>query len=58
MSKHSKNNTNSTVFTYMERQKLKAEYGTLHSRLGQDSLRTFKMCTICHNLLIEPTACN
>ncbi len=58
MSKHSKNNTNSSVFTYMERQKLKAEYGTHNSRISQDSIKTFKMCTICNNLLIEPTACN
>lgn len=28
MSKHSKNNTSNSVFTYQERQKLKAVYGT------------------------------
>jgi len=57
MSKHSKNNTSSSVFTYQERQKLKTVYGTHQSRIGQDSIKTFEMCTICNNRLIEPTCC-
>jgi len=41
MSKHSKNNTSSSVFTYMERQKLKSTYGSQSSRVGQDSIKPF-----------------
>jgi hypothetical protein len=41
MSKHSKNNTSSTVFTYAERQKLKNIYGTINTRIGQDSVKKF-----------------
>ena len=41
MSKHSKNCTSSTVFTYKEKQKLKGVYGTIDNRVGQDSLKKF-----------------
>ena len=41
MSKHSKNNTSSNVFTYAERQKLKGVYGTVEQRIGQDSQKLF-----------------
>ncbi len=41
MSKHSKNNTSSTIFTYGERKMLKGVYGTLEQRLGQDSQKAF-----------------
>jgi hypothetical protein len=41
MSKHSKNNTSASVFTYGERQMLKGLYGTVEQRLGQDSQKTF-----------------
>ena len=58
MSKPSKNCTSSSVFTYRERQKLKGIYGTNDSRIGQDSIKKFEMCTICNNRLIEPTACD
>jgi nitric oxide synthase-interacting protein len=58
MSKHSKNCTSSSVFTYRERQKLKGTYGTNDTRIGQDSMKKFEMCTICNNRLIEPTACD
>lgn len=58
MSKHSKNCTSSSVFTYRERQKLKGVYGTNESRIGQDSIKKFEMCTICNNSLIEPTCCD
>ena len=58
MSKHSKNNTSSSVFTYQERQKLKSVYGTQHNRVGQDSIKPFEMCNICNNRYIEPTCCD
>ena len=58
MSKHSKNNTSSSVFTYMERQKLKSTYGSHSSRVGQDSIKPFEMCCICNNKFIEPTTCD
>jgi nitric oxide synthase-interacting protein len=58
MSKHSKNCTSTTVFTYAERQKLKGVYGTIETRIGQDSMKKFEMCTICNNNLIEPTSCD
>ena len=58
MSKHSKNNTSSTVFTYAERQKLKNVYGTIQNRVSQDSIKKFEDCSICHNRLVEPTSCD
>lgn len=41
MSRHSKNNTSQSIFTYGEKQKLKGEYGTIESRIGQDSIKKF-----------------
>ena len=52
MSKHSKNNTSSTAFTYGEKQKLKGIYGTIEQRVGQDSQKTFDMCTMCNQKII------
>lgn len=72
MTKHSKNNTASSVFSYAERQK--AEYGTkrvrllrsLNSptklsrqqRLGNESMRNFDACALCLQRAREPTACD
>ena len=56
MSRHSKNNTASSVFTYAEKQKLK-EYGTLKQRIGQDSHRKFDMCHLCLQKVVSPLTC-
>lgn len=58
MSKHSKNSTSQTIFTYGEKQKLKGVYGTCEQRISQDSIKTFDMCTICNNRIIEPACCD
>ena len=49
MARHSKNNTASCVFTYGERQKLKAsnEWGEINSRIGADSQKKFEQCNLC-----------
>lgn len=52
MSKHSKNNTSSNVFTYGERKMLKGLYGTIEQRVGQDSQKPFDMCTICTHRIV------
>jgi len=57
MSRHSKNNTANSVFTYSERLKLK-EYGTLKQRVGQDSQRSFEKCHLCLQKVIDPMSCN
>ncbi len=44
MSRHAKNNTASSYFTYHERQKLK--YGTQKQRIGKDSLTNFDWCNL------------
>lgn len=72
MTKHSKNNTASSVFSYAERQK--AEYGTKRvrllrslnpptelsrqQRLGNESMRNFDACALCLQRAREPTACD
>ena len=56
MSRHSKNNTASSIFTYGEKQKLK-EYGTLKQRIGQDSQRKFEMCHLCLHKVENPKSC-
>lgn len=33
-------------------------YGTVEQRLGQDSQKTFDMCTICNQRIIEPMTCD
>jgi nitric oxide synthase-interacting protein len=52
MSRHSKNNTASSVFTYAERAKL--DYGTQKQRLGSDSLRKFDACFLCLTVARDP----
>ncbi|KAJ8597699.1 hypothetical protein M405DRAFT_755445 [Rhizopogon salebrosus TDB-379] len=56
MTKHSKNNTASSVFSYAERQK--AEYGTKRQRLGNESMRGFDACALCLQRAREPMACD
>lgn len=57
MSRHSKNNTAHSVFTYAEKQMLKNEYGTNKIRLGQDSQRNFEQCHLCLHEVKNPVTC-
>ena len=59
MSRHSKNNTGSSVFTYGERQKLKNlnEWGDITTRLGEDSQKKFEQCSLCLNVVINAVTC-
>jgi nitric oxide synthase-interacting protein len=74
MTKHSKNNTANSVFSYAEYKKL--DYGTrkvhtlptsrnqssaepsLQQRLGNESMRRFDCCALCLQRAREPLACN
>ncbi|KAF9261527.1 hypothetical protein L218DRAFT_930747 [Marasmius fiardii PR-910] len=56
MTKHSKNNTASSIFSYAEYKKL--DYGTRRQRLGNESMRQFDACALCLNKAREPVACN
>ncbi|KAF9449878.1 hypothetical protein P691DRAFT_811443 [Macrolepiota fuliginosa MF-IS2] len=56
MTKHSKNNTASSIFSYAERKK--TEYGTQKQRLGNESMRKFDACALCLNPAREPLACD
>lgn len=73
MTKHSKNNTASSIFSYAEYKKL--DYGTKkvgstlscrscpdyvnhQQRLGNESMRRFDACALCLNRAREPLACN
>lgn len=60
MSRHSKNNTANSVFTYGERKKLKQlnEWGEVTTRIGSDSQKKFEQCNICLKRMEEPTVCN
>ncbi|KAF8902559.1 hypothetical protein CPB84DRAFT_1707514 [Gymnopilus junonius] len=55
MTKHSKNNTASSIFTYAEYKKL--DYGTKRQRLGNESMRRFDACALCLDRAREPLAC-
>ncbi|KAH7104203.1 hypothetical protein BKA62DRAFT_693856 [Auriculariales sp. MPI-PUGE-AT-0066] len=55
MTKHSKNNTASSVFSYAEYKKL--DYGTKRQRLGNESMRRFDACALCCQTAREPVAC-
>lgn len=57
MSRHSKNNTAHSVFTYAEKKMLSKEYGTNKTRIGQDSQRIFEQCYLCLQRVIEPMIC-
>ncbi|KAJ3554043.1 hypothetical protein NM688_g3310 [Phlebia brevispora] len=56
MTKHSKNNTASSIFSYAEYKKL--DYGTKRQRLGNESMRRFDACALCLQRAREPVACN
>ncbi|KAF8635633.1 hypothetical protein AX15_000270 [Amanita polypyramis BW_CC] len=56
MTKHSKNNTASSIFSYAEYKKL--DYGTKKQRLGNESMRNFDACALCLNRARDPVACN
>ncbi|TDL27735.1 hypothetical protein BD410DRAFT_713503 [Rickenella mellea] len=56
MTKHSKNNTASSIFSYAEYKKL--DYGTKRQRLGNESMRRFDACALCLQKVREPVACN
>ena len=60
MSRHSKNNTGSSIFTYGERQKLKElnEWGEVTSRIGADSQKKFEQCSLCLNKINNPVCCS
>ncbi|CAG9536935.1 unnamed protein product [Cercopithifilaria johnstoni] len=60
MTRHGKNATASAVYSYSERRKDAKEsgYGTLHQRLGADSVKEFDCCSItlqpCRDPVISP----
>lgn len=56
MTKHSKNNTASSVFSYAEYKKL--DYGTKRQRLGNESMRLFNACSLCLERARTPLACS
>ena len=51
MSRHSKNCTASSIFTYAEKQKLLKDgasgFGTARVRVGVDSQKKFDQCELC-----------
>ncbi|KAJ3485469.1 hypothetical protein NLI96_g4942 [Meripilus lineatus] len=55
MTKHSKNNTASSIFSYAEYKKL--DYGTKRQRLGNESMRRFDACALCLQRAREPVCC-
>ncbi|KAL4253251.1 NOSIP family protein [Abortiporus biennis] len=55
MTKHSKNNTASSIFSYAEYKKL--DYGTKRQRLGNESMRRYDACSLCLQRAREPVAC-
>ncbi|KAI0357710.1 hypothetical protein OH77DRAFT_1421801 [Trametes cingulata] len=55
MTKHSKNNTASSIFSYAEYKKL--DYGTKRQRLGHESMRRFDACALCLQRARDPVAC-
>ena len=59
MSKHSKNNRGSSVFTYMERKMLKQKnlWGDIKGRLSQDNQKSFEQCSICLSFAVNPVCC-
>ncbi|AFZ81128.1 hypothetical protein BEWA_005360 [Theileria equi strain WA] len=53
MTRHSKNNTSSSIFTYHERKKIK-DFNSLKQRLGSSSMRKFEQCWLCLSFAIKP----
>lgn len=58
MSRHSKNNTANSVFSYAEKKKLEKEYGTQSVRLGRDSQKKFEQCFLCLRTVKDPVICS
>ncbi|KAF8515242.1 hypothetical protein BU17DRAFT_51919 [Hysterangium stoloniferum] len=56
MTKHSKNNTASSIFSYAEYKKL--DYGTKRQRLGNESMRQFDACSLCLQRARDPLSCS
>lgn len=56
MTRHSKNNTASAVFTSAERTRL--EYGTQKARAGKDSFRSLDSCHLCLHTAKDPVCCD
>ncbi|EJD01934.1 uncharacterized protein FOMMEDRAFT_141151 [Fomitiporia mediterranea MF3/22] len=56
MTKHSKNNTSSSVFSYHEYKKL--DYGTKRQRLGNESMRPYDACALCLQKARDAVACS
>ncbi|XP_027199872.2 nitric oxide synthase-interacting protein [Dermatophagoides pteronyssinus] len=60
MTRHAKNNTASSVYSYHERQRdnQSSGYGTKHKRLNKDSVKDFNACNLslqpCRNPVITP----
>jgi nitric oxide synthase-interacting protein len=57
MSRHSRNNTANSVFTYAEKKMLDKDYGIKSARIGQDSQRNFEQCHLCLNVVKDPVCC-
>lgn len=59
MPKHSKHNTGSSTFTYMERQRLRRtqKWGVIEGRVGSDSQKNFEQCSLCLSLAKNPVCC-
>ncbi|KAJ7674159.1 hypothetical protein B0H17DRAFT_161175 [Mycena rosella] len=57
MTKHSKNNTASSVFSYAEHRIASAFYGTKRQRLGNESMRRFDACALCLHTARDPVTC-
>lgn len=57
MSRHSRNNTANSVFTYAEKKMLDKDYGVKKTRIGQDSQRSFEQCHLCLATVNEPVSC-
>ncbi len=57
MSRHSRNNTANSVFTYAEKKMLDKDYGVKKARIGQDSQRGFEQCHLCLNVVKDPVSC-
>ncbi|KAF7327544.1 RING-type domain-containing protein [Mycena kentingensis (nom. inval.)] len=57
MTRHAKNSTASSVFSYAERQTAAAFYGTRKKRLGNESMRAFDACSLCLQTAREPVSC-
>ncbi|KAL7069900.1 hypothetical protein ACQ4LE_010860 [Meloidogyne hapla] len=56
MTRHAKNATAASVYTYHERRKdaSVSGYGTLHERLGKDSMKSFDCCSLSLQPCREP----